>query len=35
LRRSAQRFGDETVSDFELFEDGKVNLHRVVRRGFL
>ena len=27
LRRSAQRFGDEAVNDFKLFEDGKVQLH--------
>jgi hypothetical protein len=34
LRRSAQRFGDETVSDFKLFEDGQVQLHRLLAEGF-
>jgi hypothetical protein len=35
LRGSAEGFGDEAVSDFELFEDGKVQGHRLVRGEFL
>jgi hypothetical protein len=34
LRGSAQGFRDQAVSDFKLFEDGKVRLHRVVNGGF-
>jgi hypothetical protein len=35
LGRLAQGFGDQAVSDFEFFEDGKLQWHRLVSGGFV